>query len=232
MNYYYHPDPKSDSTLSNEESAHAIKVLRKKKGDSILLMDGQGNSYTAKIIEDNFRRCRFEIISEERHNKKQFAIHIAIAPTKNIDRIEWFVEKACELGINRISLIETKRTERSKIKLERLEKKAISAMKQSKSFWKCQIDHLTKFASFISEPFSGQKFVAYVETGEGLSLQKLAQPNQDTHILIGPEGDFTQDEVKASQNQGFQPVNLGKNILRTETAGIIACHTINMINHY
>ncbi|WP_109831209.1 RsmE family RNA methyltransferase [Reichenbachiella versicolor] len=232
MNYYYHADPKSDLTLSSEESSHAIKVLRKKTGDTIHLMDGLGHSYEARITDDNFRRCKFEIVSTEKHDRKPFSIHIAIAPTKNIDRIEWFVEKACELGADRISFIDTKRTERSKVKIDRLDKKAISAMKQSKSFWKCQIDEITTFSNFIKEPLTGQKFIAFVETGSEVAFNKMIQTNMDSIIMIGPEGDFTFDEVKSAQNQGFQTTNLGKNILRTETAGIIAAHTVNIINGY
>ena len=230
MNYYYHPNPSSDLVLNGEESAHAIKVLRKKIGDIIHLMDGQGSAYEAKISEANHRSCKFEIISAESHPAPSVRTHIAIAPTKNIDRIEWFVEKSCELGVSHISIIETTRTERAKVNLERLEKKAISAMKQSKSFWKCKIDALIPFKELIKEPISGQKFIAFVQTGQEESLQRLAHPAMDCVVLIGPEGDFTHDEVRAAQNQGYQPVSLGKNILRTETAGVIAAHTINLVN--
>lgn len=231
MNYYYHPDPESNSFLSNEESSHAIKVLRKQKGDDIHIMDGKGNSYSVEITDANFRKCGFRILEKRQHPKKSFRIHIAIAPTKSIDRIEWFVEKACELGADEISLILTKRTERSKVKVERLEKKAISALKQSKNFWKCTINEPVPFSNFLKgKPSAEQKYIAFVETGQEDSLFKKAVEAQSTIILIGPEGDFTQEEVEQSREQGFVAVNLGESILRTETAGIVAAHTLNLIN--
>ncbi|MFY0627285.1 MAG: 16S rRNA (uracil(1498)-N(3))-methyltransferase [Reichenbachiella sp.] len=231
MNYYYHPKPESNFVLNSEESSHAIKVLRKTQGDQIHLMDGNGYSYLAEITNDNFRKCSFKILSKRKHEKKSFSIHVAIAPTKNIDRIEWFVEKVCELGIDEISLIETKRTERTKVKIERLEKKAISAMKQSKNFWKCKINAVQKFNSFLqSKPASTQNFIAFVETGKEESLKKMVTASEKYLVLIGPEGDFTLEEIQHAKTHGFETINLGNNVLRTETAGIIAVHTLNLMN--
>lgn len=232
MNYYFHPDPSADLTLSQEESTHAVKVLRKKEGDSIYLMDGTGGKYEAKVTEANFRKCKFEIIHQETVAPKAAKIHIAIAPTKNIDRIEWFVEKACELGADQISLFISKHSERKTIKLDRLEKKAIGAMKQSKSFWKCQISFVGSFSDFIQSlnvEKSG-RYIAYVETGEEQALQHKLQTASDALVLIGPEGDFTPQEVDQAEQAGFEAVSLGKNVLRTETAGIIAVHTFNLTN--
>ncbi|RJE74285.1 16S rRNA (uracil(1498)-N(3))-methyltransferase [Reichenbachiella sp. MSK19-1] len=232
MNYYYHPNPTSDAILSAEESAHAIKVLRKKVGDQIHIMDGVGGKYVAEITEANFRKCGFRIVEEEHLARSHAQVHIAIAPTKNIDRLEWFVEKACELGTAQISILLTKRTERKKINLERLEKKAISAMKQSKNFWKCQIGELTNYGNFINSSSlqTPQRFIAYVETGQEVALHKLIKPNIDTLIMIGPEGDFTPEEVQAAEAKGATAIHLGNSILRTETAGIIAAHTFNLAN--
>ncbi|MEP2023111.1 MAG: 16S rRNA (uracil(1498)-N(3))-methyltransferase [Reichenbachiella sp.] len=231
MNYYYHPNPKESAVLSNEESAHIVKVLRAKNGDEIALMDGKGNSYLAKITEPNPRKCGFEILTKTSKAPKGFRIHIAISPTKNMDRLEWFVEKACEMGIDEISLIQTQRSERKKVNLERLEKKSISAMKQSKNFWKCQINELMDLKSFIANNnHEGQKFAAYVETGREDLLQKKVTPNSDCLILIGPEGDFSPEEVELLNASNFELVSLGANVLRTETAGIAAVHTVNLIN--
>ncbi|MCV9385139.1 16S rRNA (uracil(1498)-N(3))-methyltransferase [Reichenbachiella ulvae] len=230
MNFYYHPDPASDLTLSQEESSHAVKVLRKKTGDTLHLMDGIGGKYEAEITEANFRKCEFKILKKEEMAPREAQIHIGIAPTKNIDRLEWFVEKACELGVDQITIFITQHTERKKVKLDRLEKKAISAMKQSKSFWKCKIHWADKFPAFLSSTMEEQRFIAYVETGEESALRQLLQAEKDTIILIGPEGDFSPEEVKLATDAGFTAVNLGKNVLRTETAGIIAAHTFNLIN--
>jgi len=231
VNYYYHPDPDLSAELNSDESHHAIKVLRKKKGDQISIMDGMGNAYLAEITDDNFRKCCFSILEKESHPKKSFSIHIAIAPTKNSDRIEWFVEKACELGTDEIFLVMTERTERSKVNLERLEKKAISALKQSKNFWKCDIHEAIKFDDFIkTAPDFDQKFIAFVETGKEESLKKLVRQGKSVLVMIGPEGDFTKQEITQAISEGFIMVNLGHMVLRTETAGIIAAHTISLAN--
>ncbi|PIB35832.1 16S rRNA (uracil(1498)-N(3))-methyltransferase [Reichenbachiella sp. 5M10] len=232
MNYYYHPNPTTNPVLSTEESSHAVKVLRKKVGDTIHLMDGKGGKYEAEITDANFRKCAFRITNHEQLMHTHAQVHMAIAPTKNIDRLEWFVEKACELGTAQITILLTQRTERKKVNLERLEKKAISAMKQSKNFWKCQIDELTPYESFVTqlESLATQSFIAYVETGQEEALQTLIQPQKNTLILIGPEGDFTPEEVQTAVQHGATAVNLGSSILRTETAGIIAAHTFNLVN--
>lgn len=201
-----------------------------KVGRIIHLMDGYGSTYKAAITDANHRRCGFSIVEQFDHEKPSPLTHVAIAPTKNMDRLEWFVEKACELGVHEISLIQTQRAERSKVNLERLEKKAIGAMKQSKNFWKCKINELTSFNNFLAGVESSwSKYIAFVETKSSESLARLADTQTNTIILIGPEGDFTVKEVESAKNQGFTPVNLGKSVLRTETAGIIAVHTMNVL---
>ncbi|WP_456462438.1 RsmE family RNA methyltransferase [Reichenbachiella sp.] len=231
MNFYYHPNPEENNTLSQEESAHLVKVFRAKSGDEIAIMDGLGKSYLAKIIDPNPRKCTFEIIETKTADPKNYGVHIAIAPTKNIDRLEWFVEKSCEMGVNEISLIQTQRSERKKVKLDRLEKKAISAMKQSKNLWKCKINELIKIDHFIeNHKKTENKFTAYVETGSEDLLQKKIKPNSNALILIGPEGDFTPEEVDHLKSSNFELVSLGDHVLRTETAGIAAVHTVNLVN--
>ncbi|SMD31989.1 16S rRNA (uracil1498-N3)-methyltransferase [Reichenbachiella faecimaris] len=231
MNFYYHPNPEESTTLSAEESAHLIKVLRAKNGDQIAIMDGQGHTYLAKITDANPRKCAFEILKKEQKEKKNYGVHIAIAPTKNMDRLEWFVEKACEMGVDEVSLILTQRSERKKVNLERLEKKAISAMKQSKNFWKCTINELVSFKAFVSQQSDTiEKFAAYVETGLEDLLQKKIKPHTQCLILIGPEGDFSPDEVELLKSSNYELVSLGTHVLRTETAGLAAVHTINLVN--
>ena len=231
MNFYYHPDPEQNPTLNPEESGHAIKVLRAKKGDAIDIIDGKGNKYSAEITDPNHRKCAFKIISTEKKLQKTYSTHIAIAPTKSNDRLEWFVEKACELGVNEISILCTHRTERKKVNLERLEKKAISAMKQSKGFWKCKINDIATFNTFIqSQNSDSNKFVAFVATGEESLLQNKIEKEKNILLLIGPEGDFTNEEIELARSANFTPVSLGKHVLRTETAGVIAVHTVELVN--
>ena len=231
MNFYYHPNPEETSVLSTEESAHVVKVLRAKEGTHIALLDGLGHSYLVEVTDPNSRKCGFKILEKTHHTPKSYKVHVALAPTKSTDRLEWFVEKACELGVDAISILITQRTERSKVNLDRLEKKAIAAMKQSKNFWKCQISGPIKLRSFVSEHGDvAHKFAAYVETGQESLLQKKVKSNEDILILIGPEGDFSPEEIGLLQDSNYELVSLGSNVLRTETAGIIAVHTVNLIN--
>lgn len=232
MNFYYHPNPEENPVLSHEESAHVVKVLRRKIGDLLSIVDGIGNSYQVEITNPDARKCSFKIISKTASIPKPFAVHLAIAPTKSSDRLEWFVEKACELGADRISILHTQRTERKKVNVERLDKKAVSAMKQSKNLWKCKIDKtVISMNDFVdSHVQTAHKYVAYVETGQEDLLQRKIEPDQQVVILIGPEGDFSPDEIELVKSSGFQLVSLGPHVLRTETAGVIAMHTVNLIN--
>lgn len=233
MNFYYHTNPEANSILSLEESAHVVKVLRAKAGDEIAIMDGAGHSYLVEIIDPNPRKCAFKITDKKEATPKPFRIHLAIAPTKSVDRLEWFVEKACEMGVDEISIIQTQRTERKKVNHERLEKKAISAMKQSKNFWKCEVNELKSLKDFVnSQKEVANKYAAYVETGAEDLLQKKVLPHTNCLILIGPEGDFSSEEVDVLKTSNFELVSLGRNVLRTETAGVAAVHTVNLINEY
>lgn len=202
-----------------------------KTNDVLHIIDGKGNRYEAQIKDANHRKCTFQILKEHSVAKKPFRIHLAIAPTKSTDRLEWFVEKACELGVDEISIFTTQRTERKKVNLERLEKKAIGAMKQSKNTWKCQINEILSFSNFFKQKFSStDRFIAYVETGKEHLLHQKLKPGSDTLIAIGPEGDFTAEEIKLATLHQFEAVSLGNHILRTETAGVMAVHTTNLIN--
>ncbi|MDX1627879.1 MAG: 16S rRNA (uracil(1498)-N(3))-methyltransferase, partial [Fulvivirga sp.] len=205
-------------------------VLRLTKGDKIELVDGQGGWYTAEIVDNNPKKCAFKIIDQRQAVPKNFYIHIAIAPTKNIDRTEWFVEKAVEIGIDEISFIQTSNSERKNIKLERIIKKAISAMKQSRKAWLPQINELEDFTALIDHPEEQEKFIAHVDFENPDHLNHLASSSSSYFVLIGPEGDFTPHEVEHALKHDFKKVSLGDSRLRTETAGIVACHLLNILN--
>ncbi|HEX8515692.1 MAG TPA: 16S rRNA (uracil(1498)-N(3))-methyltransferase [Bacteroidia bacterium] len=237
MHLFYTPDISGGSyTLPEEESKHAIRVLRLKTGDAIQLIDGKGGFYTAEITDDHQKHCTVKITDTKKEfEKRRQHLHIAIAPTKNNDRTEWFVEKATEIGIDEISLIDCKNSERSVVKTERLQKVAVSAMKQSLKAYLPKINEITDFKKFISsvKDFSGDKFIAHCQSGftAGSHLRSLYTPGNNVLVLIGPEGDFTADEVKLASENGFKEISLGTSRLRTETAALYACTTINILNH-
>ncbi|MFY0654798.1 MAG: 16S rRNA (uracil(1498)-N(3))-methyltransferase [Cyclobacteriaceae bacterium] len=232
MNYFYNPEPTINNFLSAEESHHCVKVLRKKVGDQITVIDGKGSVYECIVQSTNSRKCEFEIQNvAHSESNKSYQTHLAISPTKNHDRLEWFVEKACELGIGEISFILTENSERKKINLERLNRKAVSAMKQSKNLFITQLNDLMAFNEFLNScSEDGQRFIAYVDHENVSTIHKTAKPSIDTIVLVGPEGDFTKNELNSALVNGFEKVSLGESVLRTETAGIVACHSINIVN--
>jgi 16S rRNA (uracil1498-N3)-methyltransferase len=214
--------------LSKEESHHCIAVLRKRTGDEILVVDGAGVKYVCQITNASKSACEFRMLSKISQPSKSYGIHLAIAPTKNMDRMEWLVEKCAELGVDEISFIETQHAERRILKTDRLEKKAISALKQSKGFWRLKINPLIPFDDFL-EKDAACKLIAYVEDDLPY-LSKIAQPKEKVIILIGPEGDFSQTEVEKAIKYGYKKVSLGPQTLRTETAGLIACSFVHFLN--
>ncbi len=223
MNLFYFPNIKADTTqiiLSEEESKHACRVLRLKDGDIITILDGVGGTYLSQIEEAHPKHCIVSILSYEYEEKEAKAIHIAIAPTKNIERIEWFLEKTTELGIDEITLLLCKNSERKQIKEDRLEKILVSAMKQSKRTYLPKLNVLISFKDFINQHTTGA--LAHCYEGNKTSIQDVYQ-QYDYPILIGPEGDFSLDEVEMAKKAGYDFVTLGKNRLRTETAGLYAC---------
>lgn len=230
-NLFYQPDlPNGTLYLDPEESRHCIKVLRKRNGDSIHVTDGKGTLYNCTITDARPERCTFVIESSEQEKQKSFRIHIAIAPTKNPDRTEWFVEKAIEIGVDEITFVTCDNSERASVKLERIEKLALSAMKQSLKFTVCKINNIKPLRDCISQADEQQKFIAYVDQANPDELFKLAVRDQSYRVLIGPEGDFSPGELTLALEHGFKKVALGPSRLRTETAGIAACHTLNLIN--
>jgi 16S rRNA (uracil1498-N3)-methyltransferase len=232
MHIFFTPDIKGNSyTLDETESKHCVRVLRLEKGDEITLVDGCGGFFTAEITDPNPKRCAVNIvISKLNFSKRNYQVQVAIAPTKNIERIEWFLEKATEIGIDRVIPLLCQHSERKEIKPERLEKVMISAMKQSLKAYMPVLEPMTKFTELIKQSFEGQKFIAHCEDQQRDLLKNLVQPQQNYLVLIGPEGDFSTEEIELAIQAGFKPVSLGDSRLRTETAGLVACHTLNLLN--
>jgi 16S rRNA (uracil1498-N3)-methyltransferase len=243
--------------LEEEEARHAVQVLRKKVGDTMQLTDGMGVIYEGIIAEIGKKICTVSIQSkQEAYNNRPYKIHMAIAPTKNIDRLEWFLEKATEIGIDEITPLICTRSERTVVKIERLSGIILSAMKQSLKTYLPKLHEAIDFQKFIQQDFLNyhQKFIAHCysisDFGFGISesagvnfeirkpqselektpLSKIHQKGKNAVVLIGPEGDFTEGEVETAMRIGFQGISLGESRLRTETAGVVACHTINLLN--
>lgn len=230
MLLFYQPDIATGSTwLSEEESKHCTKVLRKREGEAITVTDGKGFFYDCTIKKADSRKCEFFIDSVKTETTKTYRIHIAIAPTKNADRLEWFVEKATEMGIDEITLLECDHSERTYTKTERLLKVAVSAMKQSQKATVPILNELMPFADILSKE-SDQRFIAYVDHSNPQHLFKTAKPGKKYLVLIGPEGDFSKRELDLALQNDFVKVSLGTSRLRTETAGMAACCLLNSIN--
>lgn len=222
MQLFFSQDIQSDSVFLSEEESRHIKVLRKQIGDTIWVTDGKGNLYQTqlKILA---KKCELEIVEIEKKIPATKSIHLIVAPTKNLDRMEWMVEKCCEIGIQKISFINCQRSERKFLKINRLEKKALSALKQSKQYFLTSIEALDSYKSVLNTvPDHAIKFIAHCED----STEKLAFKNHSNEgeyvILIGPEGDFTHEEVHQAKEKGFSELHLGESILRTETAAMVA----------
>lgn len=217
--------------LSPEESKHCVRVLRMGVGDEVVLVDGKGGYYAGEVSRADLKACEVRITRKEvLFGKRPFMLHVAIAPTKNMDRLEWMLEKCTEIGIDEITLLETEHSERRVVKTERLEKILISAMKQSVKAYLPRLNPVTKFDAFLAACREEQKYIAHCHPGEKKHLHDAYPPGCDVVILIGPEGDFSEREVEAARQAGFLAVTLGNSRLRTETAGIVACHSINFLN--
>lgn len=232
MQLFYVPKISGTEVILNEtESKHAIRVLRLPIGERIQLVDGEGGIYIARITDANPKKCKLEIVeSHKNFGKKDFHLHIAIAPTKNIDRFEWFLEKCTEIGIDEITPILSEHSERKVIKPERLEKILVSAMKQSVKAYLPRLNKLTPLKDLLEQTDSPKKFIAHCNNGEKLHLKNKVQAKDKVLILIGPEGDFSPEEVELSKQNGFEEISLGTARLRTETAGVVACHIVNLAN--
>ena len=224
---FYVPDALTATELPPEEAMHALRVLRMKIGDEMVLMDGQGNYYRAEVTLAHTKHCLYEI-KEQMLQERQWQghIHLAIAPTKMMERIEWMTEKAVEVGVDEISFLNCQFSERRLVKISRLEKIMISAVKQSHKAWATQLNEIVNFDTFIKQPREGHKYIAhcYEEVPRTYLFDELQKTSatDDTTVLIGPEGDFSIDEVRQAVAEGYISVHLGKSRLRTETAGLSA----------
>lgn len=227
VRFFYVPDALNCDELPADEAMHALRVLRLKIGDEMMLMDGQGNFYRAEVTLAHTKHCMYEI-KETMPQERQWQghVHLAIAPTKLMDRMEWMVEKAVEIGVDEISFLNCQFSERRLVKIPRVEKIAVSAIKQSRKAWKTQLNEVVTFRKFIAQPRDGHQFIAHCydeipRTYLYDELRKLSD-TEDATVLVGPEGDFSVEEVKEAIDKGFVSVHLGKSRLRTETAGLSA----------
>lgn len=232
MHYFYTPDVHTSNELPSEEAAHAIRVLRLQTGEEIMLIDGKGSFYKAEISDISNKRCSFSILQERPQAPAWNGhLHIAIAPTKNMDRMEWFTEKATEIGIDEITFLLCRYSERKVVKNERIEKILVSGIKQSLKSRLPRLNEMTDFKKFVAQDIPGGKFIAHCyKDRERLLLKDVLTEGQDATILIGPEGDFSEEEVALAVRHGFIPVSLGTSRLRTETAALAACHTFILKN--
>lgn len=232
MNLFYTPDISGDYyVLSPEESKHCVRVLRMEAGEPVVLVDGRGNWYEGEIDRAEAKGCGVRILEKkEEYGKRPFRLHLAVAPTKNIDRTEWMLEKCTEMGIDAITMLNSEHSERKVVKDERLEKVLVAAMKQSLKAYLPEFHTMTGFKDFVAACTEKHKFIAHCHAGEKLRLDEAYQPGDDVVILIGPEGDFSEEEVAFAEKNSFRAITLGCSRLRTETAGIVACHSIDFMN--
>ena len=215
--------------LDKVESNHCINVLRKTCGDCVNVIDGKGNLFIGEIISPNKIQCKIKIkkIVKKNKDKKKY-IHVAISPTKNHDRIDWFIEKAVEIGVDEISFIKCERTLRKKIKINRLTRIAITAIKQSLKAQLPKLNDIVTFNEFLNKNQNNIGYICHLEEGNRTNLFSLGLKEKKNFILIGPEGDFSSNEIKLARSNNIRSISLGESRLRTETAGIVACHLLNL----
>lgn len=231
MALFYVPDIAENWELSEEEATHALRVLRLNAGSGLEITDGKGMFYNAKVASVAGKHCYIEAVEATLMPKNwQGNIHIAIAPTKNMDRIEWFVEKATEIGLDAVTFLNCRFSERKVVKTDRVERIAVSAMKQSLKYRKPLVGDMVDFKKFIAEERAGAKFIAHCHDSERVLLKDVLVTGEDATVLIGPEGDFSPEEVDLAIKAGYRPVSLGSSRLRTETAALVACHTFILKN--
>jgi 16S rRNA (uracil1498-N3)-methyltransferase len=234
MHLFYTPDIEPSHPqyfLNEEESKHAVRVLRLEAGAEVQLIDGRGGLYTARIQDAHPKRTILQITDIiTGYNKRNHYLHIAIAPTKNMERLEWFLEKATEIGIDEITLIICQRSERKEVKTDRLNKIITAAIKQSLKAYHPVLNEPVTFNKFLTKPFDGQKFIAHCEKSDKNSLSSELKKQGNYLILIGPEGDFTPSEIDMALQDGYKAITLGESRLRTETAGLEACFEVNFLN--
>jgi 16S rRNA (uracil1498-N3)-methyltransferase len=234
MQLFYTPDidfSKGNFTLNKAESKHIVRVLRLTEGKKIYITDGKGNLLKVEITNANQNACEVKVLKRTaNHEKRNYYIHMAVAPTKNNDRYEWFLEKATEIGIDEITPIIGQHSERKKIKLERFQKVILSAVKQSLKAYIPKINEAVKLKNFFKNDFDGDKFIAHCVEDDRKSLKSELKSGRRYLVLIGPEGDFSKEEISIALKKGYTPVTLGNFRLRTETAALAAVHSIAFVN--
>lgn len=233
MQLFYNPNLDINTVefhLEKEESKHLIKVFRKSMGDTFHITNGKGWLFTAEICLANLNKCRAKVISKTLQEKHNYHLHLAVAPTKMNERFEWFLEKATEIGIDTITPLICDHSERKIIKLDRYERVLQAAMKQSLHCYLPKLNEATRYRDFINQNFKGPVCIAHCEKTEKKPLKTILTSNSDMTILIGPEGDFSVKEIEMALQNNFIPVTLGSTRLRTETAAIVACHSVAFKN--
>lgn len=231
MIIFYSPDIATCPELDEEQSGHAVRVLRHKEGDELVIVDGIGNFYDAHIVNAHPKHCSVEIDKVTAEESWQYFVELAVAPTKNLDRMEWFLEKATEMGINRFVPLKCRFSERKELKTERMKKIAVSAMKQSLKATLPIVEEMVDIKTYLKEDFDGQKFIAHCfKDAPRKLLSKEIKPGAKVRVLIGPEGDFSEEEIQLAIDNGYTPISLGDQRLRTETAALASVHTIHIIN--
>ena len=232
MNVFYLPEAKTGTmVMPEDESKHCVKVLRMAVGERFCVTNGKGSLFDAQLVEAMPKHAVIELSNERAgYDNTSYNIEIAVAPTKLNERMEWFLEKATEIGISRVRLFTSYHSERREANVERFRKVMIAAMKQSIKSNLPIIDEIVSFENLVKQPFDGQKFIAWIDDDVTEQLCDLYQKGQNALVLIGPEGDFSKEEVALAKQNGFVPVSLGEARLRTETAALVACHTLNLIN--
>ena len=234
MQLFFHPEVSENDKevrFSREESKHIVKVLRKKEGDSLHLTNGKGWIFETKITLADQNNCSAKIISSEKELPPPYYLHLAVAPTKMNDRYEWFLEKATEIGIQEITPVICDHSERKVVKTERFQRVIQSALKQSLHSRMPILNEPVNLSEFLQQEISGEKFIAHCEEDKPRKLLSgSVKKGISTTVLIGPEGDFSSEEIKKATTAGWEPVSLGNSRLRTETAAIVACHTVALIN--
>lgn len=217
-------------SFDKEESKHIIKVLRKKDGDILFVTNGLGFLFKTEIILASDSKCTVQMVSFDKAPTPNFKLHLAVAPTKMNDRYEWFLEKATEIGIHEITPIICDRSERKVINKERFEKILLSAMKQSNELFLPKLNPAISFKEFVKQKNKGLQLIAHCEETDKKTLKSILQSNTDVTVLIGPEGDFSEKEITLALDQNYVPVSLGNTRLRTETAAVVACHSVVFFN--
>ena len=233
MQLFYNPDIDESTesfSFDKEESRHIIKVLRKKDSDILHVTNGSGLLFETEITLASDNKCIVQVLSITKTDKPKFRLHLAVAPTKMNDRFEWFLEKATEIGIQEITPIICDRSERKVVNLERFEKIILSAMKQSNETFLPKLNEAISFKEFIKQKNEGLQLIAHCEETDKKSLKEILKPNESVTMLIGPEGDFSEKEIALALENNYQPVTLGNTRLRTETAAIVACHSVVFFN--